>query len=100
MKDVFAKENVLELAEKAGYGLQINATASDGVHCDHFEKELWGGSMETQKLVLFARLLIAEWEEEKRGPIVVDDNHPTARVMAKARELARQQLNNYKNAKA
>lgn len=67
--DICCKENVLNIAEKAGYGMQINATASDGVHCDCFEKELWGGCMETQRIMVFAKLIVEqarqEWEIEQ-----------------------------------
>lgn len=53
-----SRETLLELAEKAGYGIQTNCWASDGgTKCDTFEKNIWGGPMETTRLVRFAELL-------------------------------------------
>lgn len=69
MTDVCCKENVLNIAEKAGYGIQRNAYASDGVHTDRYETELWGGCMETARMMAFAKLLVeqarVEWEIEQ-----------------------------------
>lgn len=69
MSDICCKQNVLDLAQKAGYGIQTNAYATDGVHCDRFENELWGGCMETERMMAFARLLVEqarqEWELEQ-----------------------------------
>jgi hypothetical protein len=63
------KEDVLKLAKQAGYGIQTNAYATDGVHCDRFEDELWGGCMETNRLIAYSQLLVemarVDWELEQ-----------------------------------
>ncbi len=56
------RDELLKLAHEAGFGLQMNGYASDGVHVDRYETNLWGGPMETIKLQSFANLLIKKME--------------------------------------
>lgn len=59
-----SRDKLIELAEKAGYSIQINCWASDGgTTADTFEKNVWGGRMETVKLMRFAQLLEAHFAE-------------------------------------
>ena len=60
-----SREDVIELADKAGYSIQ-HTGYTDGASTKvvRWEKDVWGGSMETTRLHRFAQLLIAKMEAE------------------------------------
>lgn len=59
------KEKMFELAEQAGFGTQLNGFADDGIHCNRYEKELWGGKIETMKLMAYTQLLCQYMQTQK-----------------------------------
>lgn len=63
------REDVIQLAETAGYGIQYTGYPTDEpTKVGRWEKDIWGGVMETNRLHHFANLLIAKMEEEN-GPV-------------------------------
>ena len=59
------REEVVELADKAGYSIQHTGYTDDNsTKVTRWEKDVWGGLMETSRLHRFAQLLIAKMEAE------------------------------------